>query len=94
MSQQQWKRVDVLKRLEQGALTIGEAGQVLGLSRRQVQRIRWAVVDNGVKGVVHGNTGRSPSHRISDEVREKVVGLWRGKYVKFNDQHFTEKLKS
>jgi transposase len=94
MSQQQWKRMDVLKRLEHGALTVGEAAQVLGLSHRQVQRIRWAVVDNGVKGVVHGNTGRAPAHRINDEVRERVIGLWRSKYVKFNDQHFTEKLQS
>jgi len=36
--------------------------------------------------------GRSPKHRTSQEVREQVVMLRRGKYEGFNDQHFTEKL--
>jgi len=92
MSEYEWRRVDVLERLEKGGLTVGEAARVLGLSVRQVQRIRWAVVDEGVRGVVHGNRGRAPSNRISDEVRRQVVELWRTKYERFNDEHFTEKL--
>lgn len=94
MSERQWQRVDVLKRLESGNLTVGEAAQILVLSSRQVQRIRWTVVDEGEKGVIHRNTGRAPSNRLCDEVREKVIGLRRGKYDKFNDQHFSEKLLS
>jgi transposase len=93
MSEQSWRRVDVLKRLEKGVLTVGEAATVLGLSDRQVQRIRWKVVDQGVCGVLHGNLERAPWNRISDEIRERVVELRRTKYEKFNDQHFTEKLE-
>jgi transposase len=92
MSEETWRRVEVLERLEQGELTVGEAARVLGLSERQVQRIRWAVVDEGVRGVLHGNLGRAPWNRISDEIRERVVELRRTKYERFNDQHFAEKL--
>jgi len=43
-------------------------------------------------GVIHGNTGRSPKHKIADFLRDRVVELWHEKYAGFNDQHFTEKL--
>jgi transposase len=92
MSQRQWKRLDAVERIERGKLTMGEAAGVLGLSKRQVRRLRRAVERRGVKGVVHGNAGRAPSHRIKEEVREQVVELRRKKYERFNDQHFTEKL--
>jgi hypothetical protein len=42
--------------------------------------------------VIHGNTGRSPAHRISEETRKQVIELARKKYVGFNDHHLAEKL--
>jgi transposase len=92
MSNRQWKRLDAVERIGQGGLTLGEAAAVLGLSKRQVRRLRRAVERRGAKGVVHGNTGRAPKHRVEEEVREQIVELRRKKYAGFNDQHFTEKL--
>src|SRR5687768_6089448 len=93
MSGGQWKRLDVVERIEQGKLTIAEGAQVLGLSRRQVQRLRKKVKASGAAGIVHGNTGRAPKHKTAELVAERVVALWREKYAGFNDQHFTEKLE-
>jgi hypothetical protein len=92
MTEREWKRLDVLKRLEAGRLTVGEAAQVLGLGERQVQRLREAVEERGRAAMVHGNTGRAPANRAPEEVRRRVVHLMRTKYAGFNDQHFTEKL--
>ncbi|MGH2855393.1 MAG: ISNCY family transposase [Solirubrobacteraceae bacterium] len=92
MSTRQWKRLDAVERMGLGRLTVGEAAEGLGLSRRQVRRLRRAVERQGAKGVVHGNTGRAPAHRVTEEVRERIVELRRKKYAGFNDQHFTEKL--
>jgi len=91
MSQRQWKRLDAVERIGRGTLTLREAAQVLGLSPRQVRRLRRAVEARGAHGVVHGNTGRSPRHRVAAAVREQVVGLRRKKDVGVNDQPFTEK---
>jgi transposase len=92
MSQRQWKRLDAVERIGRGALTSAEAAQVLGLCVRQVRRLRRAVEQHGAAGVIHGNSGRAPRHRISTALRERIVEL-RGKtYIGFNDQHFTEKL--
>jgi transposase len=92
MSHGQWRKVDVVERIERGELTVTEGAQVLGLSRRQVQRVRKKVRAQGAKGVVHGNTGRRPKHKTSDAIHDRVVELWREKYTGFNDQHFTEKV--
>jgi transposase len=92
MSQRQWKRLDAVERIGRGTLTVREAAQVLGLSARQVRRVRRAVEKHGAKGVVHGNTGRVPQHRVAEARRERIVELRRKKYAGFNDHHFTEKL--
>jgi len=81
MSQWQWKRLDVVERIGRGTLTLEEAAQVLGLSERQVRRVRRAVEAHGAKGVIHGNTGRAPVHRIAETVREQVIEFRRKKYA-------------
>jgi len=63
------------------------------VTARQFLTIRRPVAEEGSKGVVHGLTGRSPVNRLSDEVREKILGLRRGQYNGFNDHHFGEKLR-
>ena len=65
---------------------------MLGLSVRQVRRLRRAVERRGAAGVVHGNHGARAEHRVTEEVRTRIVELRRKKYEGFNDQHFTEKL--
>lgn len=92
LSEQQWKRFDVTKRLDKGQLTVNEAAIILGLSRRQVQRIRQQVAEQGVEGVVHGNAGRPPPNRLGEETAQRIVQLRRTRYDGFNDQHFAEKL--
>jgi hypothetical protein len=58
-----------------------------------MQRIRKRVAERGAEGVVHGNTGRSPSHKVSAELRARIVELRRGRYDGFNDHHFTDMLR-
>jgi transposase len=93
MSVGQWRKLDVVERIKRGTLTVAEGAQVLGLSRRQMQRLRSKVKAQGAGGVVHGNTGRAPSHKTAELIYERVIDLWREKYTGFNDQHFTEKLE-
>ena len=92
MSQTQWKRLELLKRLEAGLVTMREAARAAGLSVRQVRRLRGRYREVGAAAVVHGNRGRSPSNRTATRLRKRIVALARGKYAGFNDQHLTEKL--
>lgn len=92
MSVREWKRLEAVERIACGELTVKRAGELLGLSARQVRRIRGRVAASGTGGVIHGNRGRPPWNRIAQRIREQIVRLRRGKYAGFNDQHFEEKL--
>jgi transposase len=92
MSRRQWKRLEGVERIGSGKLTTREAAEVLGLSTRQVRRLRRAVERRGAAGIVHGNQGREPRNRIGEDVRSRIIELRRKTYDGFNDQHFTEKL--
>src|SRR6266704_2005145 len=92
MSEGQWKRWDAVARLTAGKQTVGEAARVLGLSVRQVRRIRWRVGEGGRAGLQHGNRGQVPVNKLGAAVRARILRLRRGKYRDFNDVHFTEKL--
>ena len=92
MSRKEWRKLDVVERIGRGELTIAEAAGALGISARQMKRVRKRVRRQGVAGLVHGNAGRSPRHKTPDAIRGHVLELRRGKYIGFNDQHFTEKL--
>lgn len=92
MSGKQWKRLDAARRIQEGALTVGKAAEVVGLSSRQMRRLLREVEKHGAKGLLHGNAGRSPAHRVGAGLRRRVLLLRQGRYAGFNDQHFTEKL--
>ena len=62
MGQKQLHRWHMMKMAEVGKITLKEAGEKLGVSYRQAKRIRRAIRDRGMKGLIHGNRGR-PSHR-------------------------------
>lgn len=92
MSERQWKTWELVKRIETGLLSVGEAAHMLGRSQRQMRRIRRRVRKRGRAALVHGNRGQRPANRLSDRERAQVVEWRRKKYLGFNDQHLTEKL--
>lgn len=92
MSGKQWQRLDVVKRVVAGQLTSRQGKTILRLSGRQMRRLVVAYEAQGESCVIHGNKGRSPANRTSEETRAEVLKLLRAKYVGFNDTHFTEKL--
>lgn len=92
MSVRESRRVFVVESIEAGELTVAEGAAALGLSRRQMKRLRKKVREGGPGGIVHGNVGRAPKHKVPAAMRARIVSLWRSTYVGFNDQHFSEKL--
>jgi transposase len=93
MSLGEWKKLQGIERLERGEWRTGEAAAALGVSARQVRRLRRAVREHGSSAVVHGNRGRPSGRRIEAGTQARVVELRRGQYEGFNDVHFTEKLR-
>lgn len=94
LSQKQLKRWHLLKMVIEGRLLLKEASDRMGVSYRHAKRIKHAVIRDGPKGLVHGNTGRKPVNTIDQDVKEKIIELSRTGYAPFNDTHFTEKLET
>jgi transposase len=92
MSQKEIQKYTAISQCLQGQCTTQEAARIMGLSLRQAYRLKQKVRQKGVKGLMHGNRGRTSPRRLSDELRDQILSLARGKYRGFNDTHMGEKL--
>ena len=78
------KRLDVLRQVSSGQLTVRQAAEVLELSERQMFRIVAAYRERRLAGLAHGNRGRRPRARLPDELRARVVELARTVYAGYS----------
>ena len=92
LSRAEQRRLLVLNQLQAGGLVNAEAASLLGLSVRQVQRLRGAYMERGAAALVHGNRGRHSAHALDATLASRVVELAKRKYVGFNQHHLTEML--
>lgn len=85
-------RHHLLRMVLDGRLALSEAAEKMGVSYRQAKRLKKTFEDAGMRGLIHGNRGRTPANRICDELRLRVLDLSKETYCEFNDSHFTEML--
>jgi len=93
MTQKEITRLRVINQTIDKVITIREAAELLGLSERQVIRLKKGVVEQGPAFIIHKNRGRKPQHTLPDEVRMKIVELKQTKYKEANFNHFVELLE-
>ena len=83
---------DVLSRWESGALSMLEAGELLGMSERQFRRYRERYEADGLAGLRDRRLGkRSPKQAPSADA-ELMLELYGGVYRGWNVKHFHEHL--
>jgi transposase len=92
MNRTEQRRIVVLNHLASGALVNAEAAELLGISKRQLLRLRKAYSERGVAGLVHGNRGRAAHNTVDAAIAARVVELAQDKYRGFNQQHLSEML--
>ncbi len=86
------KRLRILAKVQEGSLTMREAAAVVGVTVRQLRRLRRRVEAEGDKGVMHRSRGRRPAHAIPEATRVRIVDLYQGTYRGANASHFSELL--
>ena len=92
MSAQELDRLGVIRRVLERRLTQKKAGEVLGLSARQVRRLCAAVAADGPAGLVSRQRGRPSNHRLPEALRDHAVALVRERYADFGPSLAAEKL--
>ena len=73
LNEKEQREVEILTRLLAGALDVTTAAELLGVSARQVRRLRAAFRQEGMAAVVHGNRGRQPINRTAAALQERMV---------------------
>jgi len=93
MSQKQLNRYVALTKLIAGEITTSEAACVLGLSERQILRLKKGVQVQGASFLVHKNKGKKPHHAVSEETAQIIITLKKSDvYKNANFLHFQEML--
>lgn len=86
-------RYEIIKNLVDNNGNKQRAAIKLRISLRQVNRLIHIYKTKGKAGFVHGNRGRLPKKTISQEIKEKIIKLYKEKYYDANFKHFQELLK-
>ena len=92
LNSQEQRRLLILNQVERGVVSVVEAAELMGVSVRQVHRLRAAYQVEGVAAVVHGNRGRAPAHTLPAALRHQVLQLAQTTYADCNHQHMSELL--
>ena len=92
MSQMELKRLHIIRKIIDKAVSQVKAADILGLCVRQIQRMIERVKEEGAKGLVHRSRGKSSNHRMDEKVKHKVLTLYQDKYPDFGPTLGSEKL--
>jgi len=90
LTMQEAERYKVISEVEEGYLKVKEAGEILGLSERQVYRIKARVEREGAGGVIHKSKGKKAPLWLTEKIKDKIDHLYKTKYRGFNLTHMTE----
>jgi len=93
MTQKQINRYHVIMDSLEGKLTVAAAAAALGVSERQVTRLRNGVKEEGAAFLIHKNKGRASPRAVTEEEKKEIVELYRGDmYSGANFVHYSELL--
>jgi len=75
-------------------MKMDEAAHILGLSVRQVRRLRRRSETSGLKGLMHQGLARRIWNRVDEREREEILSIRRAKnYKSYNLLHFQQMLR-
>ncbi|OGH18003.1 MAG: hypothetical protein A2770_05005 [Candidatus Levybacteria bacterium RIFCSPHIGHO2_01_FULL_38_12] len=92
LTEKEKQKLKIITSLLERHITNGQAAKRLGLSIRQVQRLKIEVKKHGSLALIHKLKGRVSNHHISKAIRNKALELVKEKYSDFKPKLASEKL--
>src|ERR1700747_3922028 len=83
---------DAFDQYKRGRLTREEAGELLGMSGRNCQRLCVRYDEGGIEGLRDRRIGKVSPHRAPARELERMHELYRERYSDFTVKHFHEQL--
>lgn len=93
LTQREQEKLTVITDALSGKLTKTQAALMLGISTRQVKRLKSRVRKEGALAVVHQLKGKQSNHHIEEGIKEKAITVIKEKYADFKPTFATEKLE-
>lgn len=93
MSERELNRVEVLSQVADGRCSTADAGNLLNVSQRQIQRMMLRYRAGGAASIRHKSRGRPPNNQKSDGMRDYALLLIRENYPDFGPTLVAEKLE-
>ena len=93
MSSKEIDRLMLISQIEEEKISVLEASRLLGLSQRQIYRILKRVKTEGSKGIVHKLRGRKSNRGYPEELKEKIIKIYRKQYSDYGPTLFSEMLE-
>lgn len=91
-TQKEQEKLAIIQGTLTGKLTNEQAAIMLGISIRQIKRLKKKVREEGTLAVVHGLKGKQSNHHIDLSIKEKALTVIKEKYPDFKPTFATEKL--
>ena len=85
--------VDIITKVAEGKIDVVNAAKLLNKSRRTIERYLKKYRQVGIQFVVHQNTGKPPSNKTCDALKQAVQNLIKEKYFDVNLTHLRELLE-
>jgi transposase len=90
--QKDLKRLHVIHKAIEGAITQAEAAELSGLSERQIRRMVKRIREEGDKGIAHKLRGKESNRKLSKKLIERLAYLYQQQYKGFGPTLTAEKL--
>jgi hypothetical protein len=92
MSVKEAGRLGIMRQMDRKDLTPKRAAEELGLSLKQLRRVRKRYLAEGAAGLVSKKRGQISGNKISEKIRCKAISLVQAKYTDFGPTLAREKL--
>lgn len=93
LTQKEQTRLAVINDVLSQKITNGQAATMLGMTTRQIQRLKIKVRGQGSSAVIHQLKGKQSNHHIEASIKEKALLVIKEKYADFKPSFATEKLE-
>src|SRR5689334_20865155 len=94
MSIKEANRLSIMQQIDKKILSLQKASEELGISLRQVKRIRKRYVSDGTAGLISKHIGKISPNRIKPKLKGDVLKiLQREEYAGFGPTFAKEKLR-
>jgi len=93
LSLKEVRRLKILHRVIEGEVTQVKASGILGITDRQVRNIIAKLKEEGDRGIIHGNRGKSSPRKMASEQENLIAEIVGRRYADFGPTLAAEKLE-